>query len=282
MSIVEFLKVIVLGIVEGFAEWLPISSTGHLILIDELIHLNVTEEFKDVFNVVIQLGAMLAVAIVYFNKLNPFSAEKNEYQNRSTLLLWVKIVIACLPVGILGVLLDNWIEEHMKSSLIIALTLIIYGIIFIVIESRGFKKESIINKTSKIDYYTALYIGIFQVLSLVPGTSRSGATIIGAMLLGCSRSVAAEFSFFLGMPIILGASLLKIFKYSAAYTGSQLLYLLVGVLVAFFVSAYSVNFLINWVKKHDFKLFGYYRIVLGIIVLVWFMVSSLMKVTPTV
>ena len=148
MSIVEFLKVIVLGIVEGFAEWLPISSTGHLILIDELIHLNVTEEFKDVFNVVIQLGAMLAVAIVYFNKLNPFSAEKNEYQNRSTLLLWVKIVIACLPVGILGVLLDNWIEEHMKSSLIIALTLIIYGIIFIVIESRGFKKEPIINKTS--------------------------------------------------------------------------------------------------------------------------------------
>jgi len=282
MSIVEFLKVIVLGIVEGFAEWLPISSTGHLILIDELIHLNVTEEFKDVFNVVIQLGAMLAVAIVYFNKLNPFSAEKNEYQNRSTLLLWVKIVIACLPVGILGVLLDNWIEEHMKSSLIIALTLIIYGIIFIVIESRGFKKEPIVNKTSKIDYYTALYIGIFQVLSLVPGTSRSGATIIGAMLLGCSRSVAAEFSFFLGMPIILGASLLKIFKYSAVYTGSQLLYLLVGVLVAFFVSAYSVNFLINWVKKHDFKLFGYYRIVLGIIVLVWFMVSSLMKVTPTV
>ena len=222
MSIVEFLKVIVLGIVEGFAEWLPISSTGHLILIDELIHLNVTEEFKDVFNVVIQLGAMLAVAIVYFNKLNPFSAEKNEYQNRSTLLLWVKIVIACLPVGILGVLLDNWIEEHMKSSLIIALTLIIYGIIFIVIESRGFKKEPIVNKTSKIDYYTAVY------------------------------------------------------------TGSQLLYLLVGVLVAFFVSAYSVNFLINWVKKHDFKLFGYYRIVLGIIVLVWFMVSSLMKVTPTV
>lgn len=282
MSIVEFLKVIVLGIVEGFAEWLPISSTGHLVLIDELIHLNVTEEFKEVFNVVIQLGAILAVAIVYFNKLNPFSVEKNEYQNRTTLLLWVKIFIACLPVGILGVLLDDWIDNHLYSPLIIALTLIIYGVIFIVIESKVFKKDPIINKTSKINYYTALYIGMFQVLSLIPGTSRSGATIIGAMILGCSRSVAAEFSFFLGLPIILGASLLKIVKYSGVYTGVELLYLLLGVLVAFFVSAYSVNFLINWVKKHDFKLFGYYRIVLGIIVLVWFMVSSLMKVTPTV
>lgn len=282
MSIVEFLKVIVLGIVEGFAEWLPISSTGHLVLIDELIHLNVTEEFKEVFNVVIQLGAILAVAIVYFNKLNPFSVEKNEYQNRTTLLLWVKIFIACLPVGILGVLLDDWIDNHLYSPLIIALTLIIYGVIFIVIESKAFKKDPIINKTSKINYYTALYIGMFQVLSLIPGTSRSGATIIGAMILGCSRSVAAEFSFFLGLPIILGASLLKIVKYSGAYTGVELLYLLLGVLVAFFVSAYSVNFLINWVKKHDFKLFGYYRIVLGIIVLVWFMISSLMKVTPTV
>ena len=281
MSVIEFLKVIVLGIVEGFTEWLPISSTGHMILIDGIIRLNVSKEFMDMFTVVIQLGAILAVAIVYYNKLNPFSVEKNEYQNRSTLLLWTKIAIACLPAGILGILLDDWIDKYMHSSLIIALALIIYGIIFIVIEGKAFRREPIINKTSKIDYYTALYIGIFQVLSLIPGTSRSGATIIGAMLLGCSRSVAAEFSFFLGLPIILGASLVKLYKYDYAYTSLEVMYLLVGVFVAFFVSAYSVNFLINWVKKHDFKLFGYYRIVLGIIVLVWFMVSSLMKVTPT-
>lgn len=279
MSVIEFLKVIVLGIVEGFTEWLPISSTGHMILIDGLINLNVTKEFKDVFTVVIQLGAMLAVAIVYFNKLNPFSIEKNEYQNRMTLLLWVKIVIACIPAGILGILLDDWIDAHMHSSFVIALALIVYGIIFIVIESKSFRKTPVITKTSKIDYYTALYIGMFQVLSLIPGTSRSGATIIGAMLLGCSRSVAAEFSFFLGLPIILGASLVKIVKYSGAFTLEEILYLVVGLLVAFLVSAYSVNFLINWVKKHDFKLFGYYRIVLGIIVLVWFLVSSLLNVT---
>ena len=272
MSVIEFLKVIVLGIVEGFTEWLPISSTGHMILIDGLINLNVTKEFKDVFTVVIQLGAMLAVAIVYFNKLNPFSVEKNEYQNRMTLLLWVKIVIACIPAGILGILLDDWIDAHMHSSFVIALALI-------VIESKSFRKTPVITKTSKIDYYTALYIGMFQVLSLIPGTSRSGATIIGAMLLGCSRSVAAEFSFFLGLPIILGASLVKIVKYSGAFTLEEILYLVVGLLVAFLVSAYSVNFLINWVKKHDFKLFGYYRIVLGIIVLVWFLVSSLLNVT---
>lgn len=277
MSIIELLKVLVLGIVEGFTEWLPISSTGHMILVDEIIHLNVTEDFRNVFLVVIQLGAILAVVVLYFNKLNPFDREKTKKQQRLTVLLWTKIIVACVPAAILGLLLDDWMEAHLLNGPVVAAMLILYGVLFIVLETKNKYRQFEIQRVTQISYMTALYIGMFQVLSLIPGTSRSGATILGAMILGCSRSSAAEFSFFLGIPVMFGASLLKLVKFGFAFSSIEIFYLLFGMLVAFVVSVYSIKFLMSYIKRNDFKFFGYYRIVLGVIVLAYFGVTALIK-----
>ena len=278
MSLVETLKIIVLGIVEGFTEWLPISSTGHMILVDEIIHLNQPEAFKEVFRVVIQLGAILAVVIMYFNRLNPFSRQKTSRQRDATWALWIKIVVACVPAAVLGLLLDDWMEAHLFNAYVVAAMLIIYGVLFILVEnSRRFANPDL-QKVGQIPIQTAFYIGMFQVLSLVPGTSRSGATILGAMILGCSRGAAAEFSFFLGIPVMFGASFLKLVKYfldGTSFTGPQIFYTVFGMLIAFLVSVYSIKFLMNYVRKNDFKFFGYYRIILGVIVLAYFGITAL-------
>lgn len=278
MSLVETLKIIVLGIVEGFTEWLPISSTGHMILVDEIIRLNQPEAFKEVFRVVIQLGAILAVVIMYFNRLNPFSRQKTSRQRDATWALWIKIVVACVPAAVLGLLLDDWMEAHLFNAYVVAAMLIIYGVLFILVEnSRRFANPDL-QKVGQIPIQTAFYIGMFQVLSLVPGTSRSGATILGAMILGCSRGAAAEFSFFLGIPVMFGASFLKLVKYfldGNSFTGPQIFYTVFGMLIAFLVSVYSIKFLMNYVRKNDFKFFGYYRIILGVIVLAYFGITAL-------
>lgn len=281
MQFIELLKSFFLGIVEGITEWLPISSTGHMILVDEFMKLNVTDSFKNMFLVVIQLGAILAVLFLFFHKLNPFSPKKTKEEKRDTWQMWFKVVVACLPSAVLGLLLDDWMEAHLMNYITVAVTLIIYGIFFILLENR--KKKPSIKKIGDLSYKTALFIGIFQVLSLIPGTSRSGATILGAMLLGCSRAVSAEFSFFLAIPTMVGASGLKVVKYAMAqhdanlplFTGEQLAILLVGMITAFIVSVLSIRFLMNFIKKHDFKPFGYYRIVLGGIVLIYFVIKMI-------
>ncbi len=278
MSLVETLKIIVLGIVEGFTEWLPISSTGHMILVDEIIRLNQPEAFKEVFRVVIQLGAILAVVIMYFNRLNPFSRQKTSRQRDATWALWIKIVVACVPAAVLGLLLDDWMEAHLFNAYVVAAMLIIYGVLFILVENSRRYANPDLQKVGQIPIQTAFYIGMFQVLSLVPGTSRSGATILGAMILGCSRGAAAEFSFFLGIPVMFGASFLKLVKYfldGNSFTGPQIFYTVFGMLIAFLVSVYSIKFLMNYVRKNDFKFFGYYRIILGVIVLAYFGITAL-------
>lgn len=278
MSFVEILKIIVLGIVEGFTEWLPISSTGHMILVDEIIRLNQPDAFKEVFLVVIQLGAILAVVVMYFHKLNPFSPTKSSRQKEATWVLWIKIVIACLPAAVLGLLLDDWMEAHFYNAYVVAAALILYGVLFILLENSGFCSNPTIQKTGQISLKTAFLIGVFQLLALVPGTSRSGSTILGAMILGCSRGAAAEFSFFLGIPVMFGASLLKIVKFflkGNMFTGPQVFYTLLGMGIAFVVSVYSIRFLMSYVRRHDFKFFGYYRIILGIIVLAYFGITAL-------
>ena len=232
----------------------------------------------EMFRVVIQLGAILAVVLLYFRKLNPWSRHKNTEQKKATWVLWSKILVACLPAGILGLFLNDWINAHFYNGFVVALMLILYGILFIVIENRNRFKVPVTNRTGKISYQTALYIGMFQVLSLIPGTSRSGATILGAMILGCSRAVSAEFSFFLGIPVMFGASLVKLKEFGLHFTGSELFYLILGMAVSFLVSLYSISFLMSWIKKHDFKFFGYYRIVLGAVVLIWYLISSLVGV----
>ena len=276
MNLIEILKVIVLGIVEGFTEWLPISSTGHMILVDEIIHLNQPADFKNMFLVVIQLGAILAVVVLYFDKLNPFSRWKKTAARQATLVLWSKIILACIPAAVIGFLVDDILDEYLMNGYVVAATLIIYGVLFLVIENRNQHKSFEVQKVGDIPYQTALYIGLFQLLSLIPGTSRSGATILGAMILGCSRAASAEFSFFLGIPVMFGASLLKIVKYGLNFTGSQIFYLLFGMIVAFAVSVYSIKFLMGYIRQHDFKFFGYYRIVLGAVVLLYFAVSAIL------
>lgn len=275
MNIIEILKVLVFGIVEGFTEWLPISSTGHMILLDEIIPLNVTKDFKDMFLVVIQLGAILAVVVLYFHKLNPFSPSKKANQKRATLRLWYKIIVACLPAAVFGVLIDDWMEAHLMNSYVVSAMLIIYGVLFIVIERWNKGRAPVMAKVGQISYQAAFYIGLFQVLALVPGTSRSGATILGAMLLGCSRGAAAEFSFFLGIPVMFGASLLKVVKFGFHFNGMEVFYLIFGMVVAFLVSVYSIKFLMGYIRKHDFTVFGYYRIALGVIVLAYFGITAL-------
>lgn len=276
MRIIEILKVIVLGMVEGFTEWLPISSTGHLILINKLIQLDVSPEFMEMFRVVIQLGAILAVVLLYFDRLNPLSRSKRGDQRRVALILWSKIIVACVPAAILGKLLDDWMDAHLYNGLVVSIMLVVYGILFILIENRNQTSKPQITKMWQLNYQTALYIGMFQVLALIPGTSRSGVTILGAVILGCSRAVAAEFSFFVGIPVMLGASLLKLAKFGFRFSNAEILYLVLGMAVAFLVSVYSIRFLMSWVKKNDFKVFGYYRIVLGVIVLIWYVISTLM------
>lgn len=278
MSLVEILKIIVLGIVEGFTEWLPISSTGHMILVDEIIKLNQPDAYKEVFRVVIQLGAIMAVVVMYFHKLNPFSPRKSARQRENTLILWIKIIAACIPAAVLGLLLDDWMDAHLYNAYVVAAMLIVYGVLFILVENSRLVTRPGIQKVGGIGLKTAFLIGVFQLLSLVPGTSRSGATILGAMVLGCSRAAAAEFSFFLGIPVMFGASLLKLVKYlieGNGFSGPQVFYLLLGMAVAFGVSVYSIKFLMSYVRRNNFKFFGYYRIVLGVIVLSYFGITAL-------
>ncbi len=274
----EIFKVIILGLVEGITEWLPISSTGHLILVDEFIKLHASDAFKEMFNVVVQLGAILAVVVLYFNKLNPFSPKKTRNQKIHTIQLWMKVVVACLPAAVLGILFDDWMEEHFHNYIVVAIMLIVYGVLFIWVENWNKVNKPSVTKLSELSYKTALFIGIFQVLSLIPGTSRSGATILGALLLGVSRYVAAEFTFFLAIPVMFGASgikLLKFFGEGAGITGMEVAMLSVGCIVAFVVSVIAIKFLMGYIKKNDFKVFGYYRIVLGILVLGYFLISGI-------
>jgi len=274
--VIEILKVVVLGIVEGFTEWLPISSTGHMILVDEIIHLNVTEDFRTVFRVVIQLGAILAVVLLYFQKLNPFDSGKTSKQRQLTIQLWMKIVVACIPAGVFGILFDDWMDAHLYNGYVVAAMLVLYGIFFLLVEKRNQGVEFRIQRVHQISFQTAFYIGLFQILSLVPGTSRSGATILGAMILGCSRGAAAEFSFFLGVPVMFGASLLKIVKFGFHFTVMEAVYLILGMVIAFLVSVYSIKFLMEYIRRNSFSFFGYYRIVLGVIVLSYFGVTALL------
>lgn len=277
IEILEILKAILFGIVEGITEWLPISSTGHMILLDEFVHLKVSEEFYTLFQVVIQLGAILAVVIMYFKTICPFGFNKSKEEQKNTWNLWGKILVACLPAAIIGILFDDWLDEHLYNSVVVSLTLIIYGIIFIIIESKKIGKRTTKN-LDKITYKQALGVGAFQLLSLIPGTSRSGSTIIGGLILGLERSVAAEFTFFLAIPVMVGASLLKLLKYilkvGFIFQAGELLLLGIGCLVAFIVSVLIIKFLMSYIRKHDFKVFGYYRIVLGILVLAYFFLLS--------
>ena len=275
-NFIEFLKIIVFGVVEGFTEWLPISSTGHLILVENIVHLNVSEDFMNVFRVVIQLGAILAVLVLYFRRLNPFDPGKKPAQKRATWHLWFKIVIACLPAAVIGILFDDVLDKYLYNPYVVAAMLIIYGVIFIAFENHNQYAEARVKKVSQISYQTAFYIGLFQLLALVPGTSRSGATILGAMMLGCSRTVASEFTFFLGIPVMFGASLLKIVHYGLAFSAMELFFMVAAMVIAFIVSMYSIQFLLGYVKKHDFKFFGYYRIVLGVIVLIYFGLTAIL------
>lgn len=270
----EFLKVIFLGIVEGITEWLPISSTGHMILVEEFIQLQVSPEFMEMFRVVIQLGAILAVVLLYFPKLWPFCSPKNGWIRKDTWSLWFKVLVAVLPAAVIGIPFDDVLDAMFYNYKTVAVTLIVYGVLFIVVENYNKKRAPQVTSLDKITYSLAIGIGIFQVLSLIPGTSRSGATILGAILLGASRGVAAEFSFFLGIPVMFGASLLKLVKFGFAFSAAELFLLLVGMVTAFVVSILAIKFLMGYIKKNDFKPFGYYRIILGVLVLFYFIVMK--------
>ncbi len=270
MAIIEILKAIVFGIVEGITEWLPISSTGHMILLNELIHMNLSDAFQEMFRVVIQLGAIFAVILTFFKKLYPFSRKKTGDQQKEIFQLWLKIILACIPAGLIGLLFEDQIDELFFNYKTVAATLVIYGILFILIEHRNKKRNCRINELSQMSLTTALMIGIFQVLSLIPGTSRSGATILGAILIGTSRSIAAEFSFFLSIPIMLGASGVKLIKFGFNFSSLEIAVLIAGMMAAFLISAVTIRFLMDFIKKHDFTVFGYYRIFLGLLVLIFF------------
>lgn len=280
MDFTEILKVILLGVVEGITEWLPISSTGHMILVDEFIKLNVSEAFREMFFVVIQLGAIFAVIVLYWSKLFPFKKQKiadakaRIVLDRETMLMWLKVIIAVLPAALIGIPFDDQIDAMFYNYQTVAVTLILYGVLFIVIETRNRGKLPRINSIEQITYATAIIIGIFQVLSLIPGTSRSGATIVGAILIGVSRTVAAEFTFFLAIPVMLGASLLKLVKFGLIFTQAEAVILAVGMVTAFVVSILAIKFLMGYIKKHDFKVFGYYRIILGIAVVAYFLIAG--------
>lgn len=275
MEFLEIIKVIILGIVEGITEWLPISSTGHMILVDEVLKLNMSPEFMEMFLVVIQLGAILAVILLYWKKIWPFKVENGLKIEKDTIIMWVKILIACVPAAIVGVLFDDKLNELFYNPTTVAIMLILFGILFIIIENYNKGKSPKINSLSKITYTVAIMIGIFQLIAAVfPGTSRSGATIVGALLIGVSRTIAAEFTFFLAIPVMLGASALKLVKFALktgfVMTGNEVAILSVGTFVAFIVSIIAIKFLMSYIKSNDFKVFGWYRIILGILVLAYF------------
>lgn len=272
----EALKVIILGIVEGITEWLPISSTGHLILVEEFVKLNFSQSYLDMFNVVIQLGAIMAVVVIYFHRLNPFSPKKTEKQKKMTLQLWVKVVIASIPAGVVGILFNDFIEEKFNNSYVVATMLIVVGVLFIVIENRHKGKKPQITKISQMGVPVLIWIGVFQMLAMIPGTSRSGATIVGALALGVSRTAAADFTFFLAIPAMAGASLVKLRHFGFDFTGTEFGLLLLGCVVSFVVSILAIKFLLKYIQNHDFKAFGYYRIVLGIIVFLYFGIHALL------
>lgn len=274
MFFANIIKAAILGIIEGITEWLPISSTGHLILADEFIKLDASSQFMSLFNVVIQLGAILAVVVLYFHKLNPFAPSKSSNEKKDTWVLWSKVLVACVPAAIIGLLLDDWLDAHFYKFLPVAIALIVYGIGFIIVEKRNKNKTPRWSNLNDLTFQAAILIGAFQVLALIPGTSRSGATILGAILIGASRFVATEFSFFLGIPVMFGASGLKIVKYLAdgnSFQMEETVILLVGTVVSFIVSIFAIKFLINYLKRNDFTVFGWYRIILGIILIgYWF------------
>ena len=279
MFILEILKAVLFGIVEGITEWLPVSSTGHIILLDEFIQLKASAEFKSMFDVVIQLGAILAVIVIFFNKLNPFDPKKSPAKKKSTWELWFKVCAAIVPSGVIGILFDDWMELHLHKGIPVAIALIVYGIAFILVEKRNEGKEARIKRVWDIDWRTALLIGAVQCLSLIPGTSRSGSTILGAILLGVGRSAGSEFSFFMAVPTMLGASAIKLLKFlvsGAAFGFGELMILLVGTVVSFIVSMVAIRALMNYVRKHSFSAFGWYRIVLGAVVLVYFVIKGIL------
>ncbi len=283
MIIIEFLEAVLFGIVEGVTEWLPVSSTGHMILLDEFIKLKVSPEFYEMFQVVIQLGAILAVILLFFHKLNPFSGKKDAGQKKNTWSLWFKVIVAVLPSAVIGVLLDDWMDANLYNYVVVAIALVVYGVAFILMEKRNNDRAMKVSDVYAIDYRTALLIGFFQCLSLIPGTSRSGSTILGAIILGVARPAGAEFSFFLAIPTMLGASALKVLKYgleimdgaAALPTGMEIGVLIVGCIVSFVVSVLVIRALMEYVRKRSFAAFGVYRIVLGAVVIGYFVVKSL-------
>ena len=284
MIFLEILKAVFFGIVEGITEWLPVSSTGHLILLDTFINLNVSEAFYEMFQVVIQLGAILAVIVLFFHKLNPFAPSKNEVQKKATWSLWFKVVVAVIPSAVVGLLLDDWMDEHLYNYIVVAIMLILYGIAFLFVEKWNASRSFRIKNVYEIDYRTALLMGAFQCLSLIPGTSRSGSTILGAIILGVARPAGAEFSFFMAIPTMLGASALKLLKYvleimqgeALAPNGTEIAVLITGCIVSFVVSLLVIKGLMEYVRKHSFSVFGIYRIILGIVVLGYFVATSLL------
>ena len=279
MWFIEFLKAILFGIVEGITEWLPVSSTGHMILLDEFIHLQVSDAFYEMFQVVIQLGAIGAVILLFFHKLNPFSPTKSEVQKKATWDLLIKIVVAVIPSAVIGLLLDDWMDEHLYNHIVVAIALIVYGVAFLYVEKWNAGRSFTITKTSQIDYRTALLLGAFQCLSLIPGTSRSGSTILGAIILGIARPAGAEFSFFMAIPTMLGASALKLLKFlmeGVKATGIEIMVLIVGCIVSFVVSLAVIRGLMAFVRKRSFAVFGIYRIILGAVVLLYFLLTLIL------
>ncbi|WP_074713899.1 undecaprenyl-diphosphate phosphatase [Ruminococcus flavefaciens] len=288
MMIWEIIKTIILGIVEGITEWLPISSTGHLILVGEFLKLDKSDEFKEMFDVVIQLGAIMAVVVIFWKKLWPFGKKDNQHPlNKSPFgqmvktdifQMWFKVLVACVPAAVIGYLTEDWVDKHFYNPWTVAIALIVFGIAFIIVENWNKGRKAKINTIAELTYKAAFIIGIFQLIAAIfPGTSRSGATIVGALLIGVSRTVAAEFTFYLAVPVMFGASLLKLVKFGFDFTGSELAVLLVGMVVAFLVSVFVIKFLMDYIKKHDFKVFGWYRIVLGILVLAYFGGKAILK-----
>ena len=268
MELIEIFKAVILGVIEGITEWLPISSTGHMILVDKFLQLGMSDAFKEMFFVVIQLGAIMAVVVLYWKKIFPFSFKKKPFVQNDIIIMWIKIVIACIPAAIVGLFFYDKINELFYNIQTVATALIVFGILFIVIENHNKGKRPRVNNMNQLTYKMAITIGLFQLIAAIfPGTSRSGATILGALLIGVSREVAAEFTFFLAIPVMFGASLLKLVKFGLAFTGFQVTILLVGMVVAFVVSILAIKFLVGYIKKNDFKVFGWYRIILGIILL---------------
>lgn len=275
---IEILKAILFGIVEGVTEWLPISSTGHMILLDQLVKLKVSPEFYEMFQVVIQLGAILAVVLLFFHKLNPFSPKKEVAVRNQTWQLWFKVVVAVLPSAVIGLLLDDWMDAHLYNHIVVAIALVVYGVAFLYLERADNKRQHKIGNVYEIDYRTALLIGAFQCLALIPGTSRSGSTILGAIILGVARPAGAEFSFFLAIPTMLGASALKLLKFllsGVMASGTEILLLVIGCAVSFLVSLLVIRALMDYVRRHSFRVFGIYRIILGGIILAWFIVQQI-------